>query len=56
MKVEEYAYNETRYRMLLQSDEHRAEELMKEAKEDATKRWNLYRDMAAIQYSPEKTE
>jgi pyruvate-ferredoxin/flavodoxin oxidoreductase len=56
VKVEEYAYNETRYRMLLQSDETRAEELMKLAKEDATKRWNLYRDMAAIQYSPDKTE
>ncbi len=47
--VEEYAYNETRYRMLLQSDETRAELLMKEAKQDVTKRWEKYRQMAAVQ-------
>ena len=48
--VQEYAYNETRYRMLLQSDETRAEFLMKEARDDVDKRWELYRQMAAIQY------
>jgi pyruvate-ferredoxin/flavodoxin oxidoreductase len=48
--VEEYAYNETRYRMLLQSDEARAEMLMQEAKSDVAKRWSLYQQMAAIQY------
>ena len=59
ISVQEYAYNETRYRMLVQSDEPRAEKLMGLAQEDATKRWNLYRQMAAIQYKPnddEKTE
>jgi pyruvate-ferredoxin/flavodoxin oxidoreductase len=49
--VEEYAYKETRYRMLLQSDEARAEMLMKSAREDVTKRWELYKQMAAIQYN-----
>ena len=49
--VEEYAYNETRYRMLLQSDEARAEMLMKSAHEDVSKRWELYKQMAAIQYN-----
>ncbi len=49
---EEYAYNETRYRMLLQSDETRAEMLIKEAKMDNAKRLELYRQMAAIQYTP----
>jgi pyruvate-ferredoxin/flavodoxin oxidoreductase len=49
---EEYAYNETRYRMLLQSDETRAEMLIKEAKSDNAKRLELYRQMAAIQYTP----
>ncbi|GIV64678.1 MAG: pyruvate-flavodoxin oxidoreductase [Bellilinea sp.] len=49
--VEEYAYNETRYRMLLQSDESRAEALMKLAREDAIRRWKLYQQMAAIQYN-----
>jgi len=49
--VEEYAYKETRYRMLLQSDEARAEMLMKSAHEDVSKRWELYKQMAAIQYN-----
>jgi pyruvate-ferredoxin/flavodoxin oxidoreductase len=48
--VEEYAYNETRYRMLLQSDESRAEALMKQARKDVQKRWELYRQMAEIEY------
>jgi pyruvate-ferredoxin/flavodoxin oxidoreductase len=53
--VEDYAYNETRYRMLLQSDEARAEALMKEARSDVTKRWELYKQMAALQYkAPEE--
>ncbi|NPV56760.1 MAG: pyruvate:ferredoxin (flavodoxin) oxidoreductase [Anaerolineae bacterium] len=48
--VEEYAYQETRYRMLLQSNEQRAEALMKSARSDAKKRWELYRQMADIHY------
>ena len=52
--VEDYAYNETRYRMLLQSDEARAEMLMRSARSDAAKRWNLYRQMASIQYDTNK--
>jgi pyruvate-ferredoxin/flavodoxin oxidoreductase len=47
---EEYAYNETRYRMLLQSDEQRAEALMKLAKKDVQSRWALYQQMAAMHY------
>ncbi|MCC6146413.1 MAG: pyruvate:ferredoxin (flavodoxin) oxidoreductase [Anaerolineaceae bacterium] len=50
ISVEDYAYNETRYRMLLQSDEHRAEQLMRSAREDVRKRWELYRQMADIEY------
>jgi pyruvate-ferredoxin/flavodoxin oxidoreductase len=48
--VQEYAYNETRYRMLLQSDENRAEKLMKDARNDVSKRWELYKQMAKIEY------
>jgi len=48
--VSEYAYKETRYRMLLQSDEARAELLMKQVTNDAAKRWDLYKSMAAIEY------
>jgi pyruvate-ferredoxin/flavodoxin oxidoreductase len=51
--VEEYAYNETRYRQLLQADEPRAEMLMKEAKQDVIRRWNYYRQMAAMEYKGE---
>jgi pyruvate-ferredoxin/flavodoxin oxidoreductase len=49
--VSEYAYNETRYRMLLQSDEQRAEALMKLAQRDVEGRWDLYRQMAAMHYA-----
>jgi pyruvate-ferredoxin/flavodoxin oxidoreductase len=51
VSFEEYAYNETRYRMLLQSDEQRAETLMKMAEKDVKGRWELYRQMAAIHYN-----
>ena len=44
--LEKYAYNETRYRMLLQSNEHRAEELMHQAKHDVQERWNQYRQIS----------
>jgi pyruvate-ferredoxin/flavodoxin oxidoreductase len=48
--VSEYAYNESRYRMLLQTDETRAEKLMKLAQFDATGKWDLYKQMADIHY------
>ncbi|MHB8134509.1 MAG: pyruvate:ferredoxin (flavodoxin) oxidoreductase [Anaerolineaceae bacterium] len=48
--VQDYAYNETRYRMLVQSDEQRAEKLMIDAKNDVRKRWELYKQMADIEY------
>ena len=49
--LEDYVYNETRYRMLLQSDEARAEMLLNEAKQDAKSRWTLYQQMAAMRYN-----
>ncbi len=48
--VSEYAYKETRYRMLMQADEARAELLMNQVTDDAAKRWDLYKSMAAIEY------
>ncbi|MEZ0397428.1 MAG: pyruvate:ferredoxin (flavodoxin) oxidoreductase [Anaerolineales bacterium] len=48
--VEQYMYNETRFRMLTQSDEARAEQLLKLAREDARARWNFYSQMAAMHY------
>ncbi len=56
ISLEQYAYNETRYRMLLQSDEVRAEALMKKAKKDVDGRWALYRQMAAMHYDGKESE
>ncbi len=46
--VDQYAYNETRYRMLVQSNEHRAEELMHQAQRDVRNRWDYYRHMVSV--------
>ena len=46
-----YAYNETRYRMLMQQDEERAELLLREAQEDVKRRWSFYEQMAAMHTS-----
>jgi len=48
--LEQYAYNETRYKMLTQSDEERAELLLKQAAQDVKSRWALYKQMAAMHY------
>jgi pyruvate-ferredoxin/flavodoxin oxidoreductase len=54
--LEDYVYNETRYRMLLQSDEARAEFLLKEAKQDVKSRWDYYQQMAAMHFNGESEE
>jgi pyruvate-ferredoxin/flavodoxin oxidoreductase len=48
--LKDYVYNETRYRQLAQSDEERAEMLLKEAQHDVKMRWEMYRQMAAMHY------
>jgi pyruvate-ferredoxin/flavodoxin oxidoreductase len=45
--LEQYVYNETRYRMLLQSDEARSEELITRAKQANKERWEHYQELAA---------
>jgi pyruvate-ferredoxin/flavodoxin oxidoreductase len=47
LPLERYAYNETRYRMLLQSDEPRAEELMQQARHDVQQRFARYQQLAS---------
>jgi pyruvate-ferredoxin/flavodoxin oxidoreductase len=47
--LEQYAYNETRYRMLQQSDAERAEALMRDAKHDVQERWGRYQQLAEAQ-------
>ena len=48
--ISQYAYNETRYKMLTQMDEERAEQLMQKAQQDAKSRWTLYQQMATMHY------
>jgi pyruvate-ferredoxin/flavodoxin oxidoreductase len=50
ISLEQYAYNETRFKQLVQADEQRAETLMTLAKKDVKSRWDLYRQMAAMHY------
>jgi len=49
--LEQFVYNETRYRMLVQSDESRAEELLKLAQNDVDKKWQFYSQMAAMNFT-----
>jgi pyruvate-ferredoxin/flavodoxin oxidoreductase len=56
ISVADYAYNENRYRMLLNQDEERAEELMRKAEIDADRRWTLYSQMANLDYSSYKLD
>jgi len=49
--VADYAYNETRYRMLVNKDENRAEQLMKTANEEARQRWERLQRLADLEAS-----
>jgi pyruvate-ferredoxin/flavodoxin oxidoreductase len=49
--LSEFAYNETRFSMLMQSDEERAENLMELAQRDVSSRWTLYKQMAEMHYN-----
>jgi len=52
--LKEFAYNETRYRMLVQKNEERAERLMEQAQEGINERWTLYQQMSEMNYSEEE--
>ncbi len=47
LPLAEYIYNETRYRMLTQSDPEEARRLLKLAEEDVASRWRQYEKLAA---------
>ena len=49
--LEDYAYNETRYKMLKKSYPERAEKLMKLAQQDVNEHWKVYEQMAS--FNPE---
>ena len=48
--VKDFAYNETRYRMLTQTNEERAEMLLKKRSRTRLNRWQKYSQMAAMSY------
>ena len=54
--LEEYAYNETRYKMLTKTNPDAAKRLLELAQSDADNRWKTYQRMAAMQYGEETTE
>lgn len=45
IKLQDYAYMETRYKMLTKSHPEEAKVLMQQAQDDVTKRWKLYEDL-----------
>ncbi len=47
IKLQDYAYLETRYKMLTKSHPEEAKLLMAEAQNDVTKRWKMYEDLSA---------
>ncbi len=51
IKLEEYAYRETRYKMLTKSHPDVAKHLMKLAQQEVNQRWKLYERMAGFDYS-----
>ena len=54
IKLKDYAYLETRYKMLTKSHPQLAEQLIVEAQNDVIRKWNEYERLAS--YDPAKTE
>jgi pyruvate-ferredoxin/flavodoxin oxidoreductase len=49
--LKDYAYNETRFKMLTQSKPEEAERLLKLAQQDVNERWRMYQQLASLDYS-----
>ena len=50
-RLKDYAYNETRFRMLTQSKPEEAERLLELAQQDVNERWRMYEQLASLDYS-----
>jgi pyruvate-ferredoxin/flavodoxin oxidoreductase len=50
ISLDKYVYNESRYTMLLKSNEEAAERLLKLAQQDIKDRWRWYEQLAAMKY------
>ena len=48
LKYEDYAYQQTRFKMLTKAKPDRAKELLELGKQDVARRWSLYEQMAAM--------
>jgi len=48
ISFEDYAYKETRYKMLTKSKPEHAKKLLKLAQEDVDRRWKLYKDLSEL--------
>jgi hypothetical protein len=48
LPLEKFVYNETRYRMLMQSNPERAETLLHQAEASVRARWQHYKELAAL--------
>jgi pyruvate-ferredoxin/flavodoxin oxidoreductase len=53
MPLKDYAYMETRYKMLSLSAPEEAKRLIALAQQDAIERWNLYQQLASLKYGQE---
>jgi pyruvate-ferredoxin/flavodoxin oxidoreductase len=51
IKVRDWAYMETRFKMLTKSNPEAAEQLMVQAEQDIAERWNYYERLAALDFS-----
>ncbi len=51
ISLDKYIYNETRYKMLVQSNEEAAERLLKLGQEDVWARWRWYEQLAAMEFN-----
>ncbi len=51
LSFEEYAYSENRFRALIAKDKERAKRLLELGQNDCDRRWNLYSQMAQMDYS-----
>ncbi len=56
IKLEDFIYKETRYKMLTKSHPKEAKHLLHLAQEEVLNRWKLYEHMANMQYSNESGE
>jgi pyruvate-ferredoxin/flavodoxin oxidoreductase len=51
ISMKDYAYNETRFKMLTQTKPQEAERLMALAQHDVNERWRMYEQLASLDYS-----